>query len=258
MSMSHRTVNAEQTTISLGEIPLKIFKLPDGKYLVSKSAIAEAIGLATQYVSDFKKGKSLQASKVKDLTFQKIKLNGERITFDAVPVEFASQFWRYWDKKGNEKAGAIIDACVSESIERRADAAFDIQRTEEERQETMQKRIEGKMTRRSFTDAIFDYKLRHADELSDNDKNWMFSNASDQVDLAVFGRRAKKLATDLKAPKGRLRDSFTAEELQLVREVENTATRLIDFQDVHPIEAVRQAKERLLIPTQTRCLSDAE
>lgn len=119
--------------------------------------------------------------------------------------------------------------------------------------EREQVRIEGKVTRRSFTDAISSYKERHP-ELSEGDKTWLHSNASQQVDLAVFGRVAKKLAADLNVPRDKLRDSFTPEELQLVREVENTAMRLVDGYDVHPIEAVRQAKERLLVPTQCRRL----
>jgi hypothetical protein len=77
MSKNHRIVKAERAVIPLGDIPLDVFRLPDGTYLLSKSSIAEAIGFAAQYVSGFRKGKSPQASKVKELTFQKVKLDGE-------------------------------------------------------------------------------------------------------------------------------------------------------------------------------------
>jgi hypothetical protein len=115
-----------------------------------------------------------------------------------------------------------------------------------------QVRIEGKATRRSLTDAIADYIERHADELSENEKRWMYTNASQQVDLVVFGRIAKKLAEDLEVSRENLRDSFTSDELQLVREVENTAMRRIDRFDTHPIEAVATCSDRLAIPVQTR------
>lgn len=115
-----------------------------------------------------------------------------------------------------------------------------------------QVRIEGKATRRSLTDAIADYIQRHSNELSENDKRWLFTNASQQVDLIVFGRVAKKLAEDLEVPRENLRDSFTSDELQLVREVENTAMRIIDRDDIHPLEAVRQMGTRLAIPVQMR------
>jgi hypothetical protein len=113
-------------------------------------------------------------------------------------------------------------------------------------------RLAGKATRRSLTDAVADYIQRHANELSENDKRWMYANASQQIDLVVFGRVAKKLAEDLNAPRENLRDAFTAEELQLVREVEATAMRMIDQLDIHPREAVAQCASRLLIPVQTR------
>lgn len=119
-----------------------MYRLPDESYRLSKSSIAEAIDVKPQYVSDFREGKSLEAFKVKGLTFQKIKVEDSRVTFDSVPLALASQFWRYWDRRGNEKAGAIIDACVDESIERRADTAFGVLRSEAERQAKMKARID--------------------------------------------------------------------------------------------------------------------
>lgn len=119
-----------------------------------------------------------------------------------------------------------------------------------------QARLEGKATRRSLTDAIADYIQRHSDELSDNDKRWLYTNASQQVDLIVFGRTAKKLAEDLAVPRENLRDSFTSDELQLVREVENTTMRLVDRDDLHPLEVLRQMSVRLAIPVQSRKISD--
>lgn len=80
-------------------------------------------------------------------------------------------------------------------------------------------------------------------------------NASQRVDLVVFGRKAKKLAQDLGVDPTNLRDSLTPQELLLLREVEDTAVRLIDLRDIHPEEAVNQMSERLLIQVQTRALT---
>lgn len=75
----------------------------------------------------------------------------------------------------------------------------------------------------------------------------MYSNVSEAVNLVVFGKKAKKLAENLGVPKESLRSQFTSDELQLIREVENTATRMIDKLDTDPLEAVKTAGERLLI-----------
>ena len=115
-------------------------------------------------------------------------------------------------------------------------------------------RLEGKVVRRNLTDAIKAYIDRHP-ELSDNNRKWLYVNASQRVDLVVFGRKAKKLAQDLGVDPNSLRDALTPKELLLLREVEDTAVRLIDLLDVHPEEAVNQMSERLLIQVQTRALT---
>ena len=116
-------------------------------------------------------------------------------------------------------------------------------------------RLEGKEARRELTDAIKSYIDRHP-ELSENNRKWLYANASQRVVLVVFGRKAKKLAEDLGIDPNSLRDALTSKELLLLREVEDTAVRLIDLRDVHPDEAVQQTSERLLIQVQNRLSSD--
>lgn len=129
-----------------------------------------------------------------------------------------------------------------------------MQRAEEERQESMRIRLEGKRIRRRLTDAIKAYIERHP-ELSENNRKWLYINASQRVTLVVFGRKAKKLAEDLGVAPDSLRDALTPDELLLLQEVEDTAMRLIDIQDVHPDEAIAHSAGRLLIQVQHRALT---
>ena len=114
-------------------------------------------------------------------------------------------------------------------------------------------RLGGKQTRRRLTDAIKAYIERHP-ELSENNRKWLYVNASQRVTLVVFGRKAKKLAEDLGVAPDSLRDALTPDELLLLQEVEDTAVRLIDIQDMHPDEAIAICAERLLIQVQNRAL----
>jgi len=114
-------------------------------------------------------------------------------------------------------------------------------------------RLGGKQTRRRLTDAIKSYIERHP-ELSENNRKWLYVNASQRVTLVVFGRKAKKLAEDLGVHPDDLRNALTPDELILLQEVEDTAIRLLDIQDVHPDEAIQQTAERLLIQVQSRAL----
>ena len=63
-------------------------------------------------------------------------------------------------------------------------------------------------------------------------------NASQRATLVVFGRKAKKLAEDLGIATDNLPDALTPDELILLQEVEDTAIRLIDIQDMYPNHAI--------------------
>lgn len=117
----------------------------------------------------------------------------------------------------------------------------------------MRIRLEGKRIRRRLTDAIKSYIERHP-ELSENSRKWLYVNASQRVTLVVFGRKAKRLAEDLGVHPDNLRDALTSDELILLQEVEDTAIRLIDIQDIHSDDAIQQSAERLLIQVQSRAL----
>ncbi len=114
-------------------------------------------------------------------------------------------------------------------------------------------RLGGKQTRRRLTDAIKAYIDRHP-ELSENNRKWLYVNASQRVTLVVFGRKAKKLAEDLGVAPDNLLDALTPDELILLLQVEDTAMRLIDIQDMHPDDAIQQTAERLLVQVQSRSL----
>jgi hypothetical protein len=100
-------------------------------------------------------------------------------------------------------------------------------------------RLGGKQTRRRLTDAIKAYIDRHP-ELSENNRKWLYVNASQRVTLVVFGRKAKKLAEDLGVAPDNLLDALTPDELILLQELEDTSIRLIDIQDTNPDIAIQQ------------------
>lgn len=242
---------AEKTTIHLGVIPLEVFMEPSGRYVLSQTQVAEAVGKPESSFRDFIGSKSPEALPYKGFRAEKTSVKGNNAKINTIPIIVATTYWTKEATVPNIIAARLLGACAAESIERRADAAFGIHREEEERQAFMQARLEGKETRRDLTDAIKSYIDRHS-ELSENNRKWLYVNASQRVVLVVFGRKAKKLAEDLGVDPDNLRDALTSKELLLLREVEDTAVRLIDLRDVHPDDAVQQTSERLLIQVQNR------
>lgn len=247
---------AERATIYLGNILLEVFMLPDGQYVLSQTQVAQSVEKDELSVRQFGKSKSPEALPYSNYTSVKMSVEkdhqgrgGTRI--NAIPIGLAIAYWTKEAIVGNVTAARLLGACAAESIERRADSAFGVQRAEEERQELLRIRLEGKRIRRRLTDAIKSYIDRHP-ELSENNRKWLYVNASQRITLVVFGRKAKKLAEDLGVATDNLRDALTPDELILLQEVEDTAVRLIDIQDFHPDDAIQQTAQRLLISVQNR------
>lgn len=244
--MTNNTIKALRATIQLGMIPLEIFQLPNGEYRLSQTQVGEAVGKPHNSVVRFLASNSPQAIPHKGLTLYKIGIVDAKTTFNAVPIEIASAYWLNETLSGNVQAALLLGACAAEAIDRRADAAFGVQRDELEREERLKARMQGKKVRRSFTDAIKDYLDRHP-ELSEDCREWIYVNSSEAVNKIVFGKRAWELRNERNADRHSLRDAFTAQELLLIQEVEDVATRLVDRKDEHPPVAVRLAGERLLL-----------
>lgn len=240
-----KTIKASRTTIFLGEIPIEVYQLPDGQYRLSGRNVTDAIAEANNTLIRFYGVKSLKDLPSADLERYKINPGKEGSPFEPVSIKDASLFWHGMSKKGNITADQITQAALIESIERRADAAFGVQRTEEERNIRFKARMDGKIARRSLCDAVKDYIEKHP-ELSENAVKWMYSNVSDSVYRSLFGRSCKRLTDDLKADQAKLRDSLTAPELNNLNAFESMVMRLID-RNTEPLEAVKIAEERLLI-----------
>jgi len=129
------TKKAVKATIKLGDIPLDVYQLPDGSYQLYTESITDAIAQEKKDLLTFLKGKSEQALPFKEYNLihaPTVEVEGEEIYIKPVPIRLATAYWFYRSIKGNKKAAAIVQACIAESIERRADKAFSIERTDTE------------------------------------------------------------------------------------------------------------------------------
>ncbi len=145
--------------------------------------------------------------------------------------------------KGNKTAQAFLEASALETIERRFDTAFGKKVDEEKRNLWLKARVEGKTARRSLTDAVQDYLLRHNHDPKGNyAKFQVYAKFTDAINCAVLGKTAKELKDELKMTASQvLRDEVDCPELSKIKEIERYAAILIDKQDTHPVEAVEQA-----------------
>ncbi len=148
-------------------------------------------------------------------------------------------------EKAREIAFAIQDASVTTTLEMAYDISFQNKQKLEDYQAKHEARVQGKVTRRTLTNAIRDYINANADDLSPNYPKFVYTNCSDCVNKLIFGRSAKKLREQWDCTD--LRQAMTIEELMIVDGVERLAITLIDDQGYEPLSAVKAAGNRLLI-----------
>lgn len=129
------TTKAVQAIIYLGTIPIDVYQMPNGDYELYHESVIDAVDRPRNDLLRFLNGKSLQALPYKGKNWlQKpmIEVEGHGGFIKPIPIEVATAYWFYRAIKGNLKAQALAQACMAESIERRADIAFRFKRTEME------------------------------------------------------------------------------------------------------------------------------
>ncbi len=139
---------ATRATVTIGSLPIDGFMLPDGSYRVSQTQAAEAVGLTERNAREFLQSKALKSLMGEGYTDQKTEIEpdesqgrgGTRI--NAIPIEVVGKYWLWQASKGNKKALALVDALMTETIERRFDVAFGVTRTEQERDDRLTNRIQ--------------------------------------------------------------------------------------------------------------------
>jgi hypothetical protein len=130
----YNNTKAVRAQIKLGDIDIDVFQLPDGSYRLSKTQTCEAIDLDPKRLSELLEKNSLKsiAGKGSSLSEKVVKMGyeGNNAKVDLLPIEMSVLIWT---EVGTDRAKTLLFACTVESIERRADIAFNVIRTEEER-----------------------------------------------------------------------------------------------------------------------------
>jgi hypothetical protein len=239
------SVKAVREKITLGDIELDVFQLPDGSYGYTYEWLGTVIGRDKSILSDKKSPfylYNLNKSLSKEaLTNQRVFVEGiskaklNYLTDPQLMVVLGSLAYMVPDK-----VVPFLVACGIEALERRADAAFRVVRDEEERNDRMAARQKGKVARRSLTDVIRDYMESH--NVSDNYKRFIFANCSDHLNKIILGAKAKQAREFYQIPESSLlRNHIPVDALRELELTEEMAARLIEERDMEPFEAVKQA-----------------
>jgi P63C domain len=127
------TIKAVRGTILLGDIPLNVYMLPDGGYKLAGRNVTDAIGESANSVLRIMGVKSLNDLPHADSERYKVNPGKGGSPFVPVSPVDAAIYWAKMTANGSLKAQALMVACAVESIERRADQFFGVNRDEGDR-----------------------------------------------------------------------------------------------------------------------------
>jgi hypothetical protein len=141
------STKATRATVTIGNLAIEGFMLPDGRYQMSQTQVAEAIGKPEINARRFLDSKGIKGLLGKAYTPDTIEVDSSdsargQTRINAIPIEVATAYWFNQASKGDNQALILVWSLLTESLERRFDAAFGVSRTEQERDDRLSSRIQ--------------------------------------------------------------------------------------------------------------------
>jgi hypothetical protein len=141
MKLKAAVAKAKRTLIAISEeINLEGYMMPDSSYTLNATSLTRAIRKHRAALLQFLGGKSPQAQSCQGfslLQIEEVAIVENNARIKPIPLYVAAAFLRYWDKRGNAQASAIVEALTTGHLITLFDDAFGVRRTASERQEFM-------------------------------------------------------------------------------------------------------------------------
>lgn len=141
---------ARRAIVRIGSIEVQGFMLPDGSYRMSQAQAAECIGTTPQNASNFLRSKAFKALQGTESTDQVLEIieveSSDQVTggtrINAVPLYVVWAFWLYQCSRGSKQAYNLTASLGMETLERRFDYAFGVERSESDRDALLAQRLQ--------------------------------------------------------------------------------------------------------------------
>jgi hypothetical protein len=234
------TQKATVAKVNLGFTQVEGLHLKKGEYAIAVPQVADLFQTSRNTASkDYRRmlGADFQTSK------HVTEFNTNPV--NVIDLQLVARIAVELMKKGNKLAESYVLAAVTESIERRFDRAFDKKRSEEEYNARLTARMQGKEARWDLTNAIKAYIDQH--QLTGNQAKFLYMHATNALYCTLTGEpsmHAIKLKYNIPI-NDTLRNYLSDRDLKHIEYIESLAQRLIDIDDIHPVNAVTQATNSL-------------
>lgn len=131
------SAKATRATIQIGELSVDGFMLPSGEYRMSQTQTAEAVGLTERNARDFLRSKAIKrllgegyTPAISEVEIESTDQARGQSRINALPLETVSAYWLWQSFRGNKQALALCMSLMTETLTRRFDAAFGVDRSE--------------------------------------------------------------------------------------------------------------------------------
>ena len=125
------TSKAKRTTITIAGIKVEVFQLPNGEYVMSQTQATDAVNKQASSIFNWLQSEQSKALLGEVSAIFNTPAEGFNKPIQAVPIEVVTAYWHRQSTLGNEQAAKLVYACMTETLRRRCDAAFDVTRTEQ-------------------------------------------------------------------------------------------------------------------------------
>lgn len=142
------STKATRATVQIGSLTVDGFMLPDGAYRMSQTQAADCVGKPEINARRFLDSKAIKALLGAGYTPDTVEIEPDpdqlrgQSRFNALPLEVVTAYWLNQATQGNPQALSLVWALLTESLERRFDAAFGVTRSESERNDRLSGRIQ--------------------------------------------------------------------------------------------------------------------
>lgn len=127
-----KTEKAKRSEITIAGHKVEVFQLPDGEYVMSQTQATKPINKGNNSIIRFLTNLTSESLQAEASAIIPIQIEGNNRPIQAIPLTVVSAFWMMQAGSGNKAAEALTYACIVESLERRCDAVFKVNRTENE------------------------------------------------------------------------------------------------------------------------------
>lgn len=129
---------AKKATINFGGNQLEVYQLPSGIYKFSQTQAAKAVGKDESSFRRFLNNTAPKLLPPEDLVVGEVQVEGSNILIKASHPKVILMYWDNQAEKKNVKAKALLAAGTEETLNRLADQAFGVNKSEVEyQQETL-------------------------------------------------------------------------------------------------------------------------